>query len=51
MDTITYCTIQDYCYFHTSMDGITGHGKSKLASNDVEDIDLPIVFDLISSTL
>ena len=29
----------------------TIRGKSNLASNDVQDIDLPIVFVLIASTL
>ena len=47
--------IQDGCYFRictsTSTKGIVGCGKSNLASNNVEDIDLPIVFVSISSTL
>ena len=48
---ITYCTIQDHYYFRISMNGIVGHGRNKLASNDVEDIDLSIVFISIASTL
>ena len=44
MDTIIYCTIQDHCYFRIHTNSIAGYGKSNLASNDVEDIDLPKVF-------
>ena len=41
MNTITYT--KDHCYFHIRTNGIIGRGKSNLASNNVEDIDLPIV--------
>ena len=51
MDVIIYRTIQDRCYFHIHTNSIVGHGKSNLASNDVEDIDLPIVFVSIASAL
>ena len=45
MDTIMYRTIQDrISHMHEC-------GKSNLASNDVEDIDLPIVFVSITSTI
>ena len=53
MNTIIYHKIQDGCYFRictsTSTKGIVGCGKSNLASNNVEDIDLPIVFVSIAS--
>ena len=45
MDTIIYRKMQDCWYF------CIRHGKSNLASNDVEDIDLPIVFVSIVSTV
>ena len=48
MDTIR--TIQDHCYFAYAQMALLG-GKSNLASNNVEDIDLPIVFVSIASTL
>ena len=51
MDTIIYRKMQDRCYFHIRTNGIVGSGKSNLASNDVEEIDLPIIFVSIASTL
>ena len=52
MDTIIYHTTQDHCYFLIRMNYYTaGHGKSNLAYNNVEDIDMPIVFVSIVSTL
>ena len=44
MDTIIYRTIPDRCYFHIRTNSTVGRGKSNLASNGVEDIDLLIVF-------
>ena len=51
MDTIIYHKMQDRCYFCICTNGIVGRGKSNLASNDLEDIDLPIVLVSIASTL
>ena len=48
---IIYRAIQDRCYFHVHTSSTVGHGKSNLASNNVEYIDLPIVFVTIASTL
>ena len=48
---IIYRKMQDHCYFRIRMNGIVGRGKSNLASNDVDNIDLPIVFVSIASTL
>ena len=45
---IIYHNIQDRCI---RTNGIADHGKSNLASNDVENIDLSIVFVAIISTL
>ena len=43
MDAIIYRTIKDHCYFRMCTNSTVGCGKGNLASNDVEDIDLPIV--------
>ena len=51
MDMIIYRRIPGGCYFCICTNGIVGLGKSNLASNDVADIDLPIVFVSIASTL
>ena len=48
---IIYHAIQDRCYFYIHTSSLVGHGKSNLASNDVEYIELPIVFVTIASTL
>ena len=48
MDTIVY---QDHCYFCIHTDSIVGLCKSNLASNNLVDIDLPMVFVSIASTL
>ena len=43
MDTIIiYCKNQYCCYLPICTNGIIGHGKNNLASNNVENIDFPI---------
>ena len=49
MDMIIHRTIQDRCYFSIRTNVIVVPGKSNLASNDLEDIDLPIAFVSIAS--
>ena len=49
MDTIIYRTIQDRGCFRKRTNSIVGRGKNNLASNDVEYIDLPIVFGFYTS--
>ena len=52
MDTIIYRKMQDRgCYSRIRTNGIVDRSKSNLASNDVEDVDLPIVFVSIAFTL
>ena len=46
---IIYCKIQDHGYFCICTNGIVGRGKSNQASNNVKDIDFPIVFVSITS--
>ena len=48
---IMYHKMQDRCYFRIHTNSIVGSGKSNLASNNLEDIDLPIVIISIASTL
>ena len=43
---IIYHKIQDCCYFNVRTNSIVGHGKSNLVSNNIEDIDFPIVFSI-----
>ena len=53
-DSHIYRKIQDHCYFRIRTNGIVGRGKGNLTSNDVEDIDLSVVFVVffpISSTI